>query len=45
MFRNEAEQIAVYGRIEDNDAIQVVRREMESTQQAIDRVLAWLSVE
>lgn len=44
-FRNETEQAAVYGRIEDNGAIQAVRREMEATQQAIDRLLSRLGAE
>jgi NDP-sugar pyrophosphorylase family protein len=44
-FRNETEQAAVYGRIEDNGAIQSVRREMEATQQAIDRLLSRLGAE
>ncbi len=45
MFRNEAEQIAVYGRIEDNGAIQAVRHEMKSIHLEIDRVLTWLGSE
>ncbi len=42
-FRNEAEQLAVCGRIEDNGAIQSVRREMEEVRAEIDRVLSALS--
>ena len=42
-FRNEAEQTAVYGRIEDNSAIQTVRREIASTQQTIGQLLSRLT--
>ncbi len=41
-FRNEAEQLAVCGRIEDNGAIQAVHREMEEIQASIERVLSSL---
>lgn len=39
-FRNEAEQLAVCGSIENNSAISAVRRDMEAIREAIDRVLA-----
>lgn len=38
-FRNEEEQIAVHGKVEENDAIQAVRREIHKVQMAIDRAL------
>ncbi len=41
-FRNEAEQLAVCGRVEDNNAIQSVRREMEEMRAEIDRLLSTL---
>jgi len=41
-FRNENEQLAVHGRIEDNSAIKDVSREMESIGAEIDRLISRL---
>jgi len=41
-FRNEEEQLAVCGRVEDNGAIQSMRREMEELRAEIDGVLSAL---
>lgn len=43
-FRNEAEQLAVCGRIEDNGAIQAVHHDMEEIKETIDKVLSSLEV-